>query len=182
MGCGKSFPFCNGSIMPWTGDIHAWIEFGHRLLVFSVSVLLTSLSVTAWRKYKSNRKVQLTIISAILGIILESTLGTLSVFFVSPPAIMAMHMGIALISFGALVVLTMTIYQIDYFDKLSKYPGSKKISRLIWITLMYLYLAIYFGAYVTSSGAGAYFNGFMYPNYTRKHFLLTLLTEVMLLD
>ncbi|REE86456.1 hypothetical protein A8990_11065 [Paenibacillus taihuensis] len=43
-GCGKSWPLCNGSIAPWTWDIHAWIEFTHRALVFSMTVMVIALA------------------------------------------------------------------------------------------------------------------------------------------
>lgn len=162
-GCGRSWPLCNGSITPWTWDIHAWIEFGHRFLVFMVTVLLLTLSVAAWRKYGSVRKVKVMVSLAIAGLVLESGLGALSVFFVNPPALMATHMGVALMSFGALVILTMTIRRLDRPDsEVPALPG-RKLSRLIRFTLVYLYLAIYFGAYVTSTGAGYFFRGFPFP-------------------
>jgi cytochrome c oxidase assembly protein subunit 15 len=163
MGCGKSWPFCNGSIEPWKWDIHAWIEFGHRFLVFLASVLLVWLSVVSWRKYGATKKIRIMVILAILGIVLESTLGAFSVMFVNPPAVLATHMGFALLSFGSLFVLTFTIGQLDQPSRLPTVKASKGMVRYIWFTMVYLYLAIYFGSYVVFSGSGPAFRGFPFP-------------------
>jgi heme a synthase len=162
-GCGKSWPLCHGSIAPWNWDIHAWIEFGHRFLVFTASVLLITLSVIAWRKYGENRKVKVMICLAILGVILESILGAMAVFFVNPPAVLALHMGIALMSFGSLVALSFIIRQMNHPHLIPRVSAGQTISRLTWFTFFYLYLAIYFGAYVASSGAGVAFQGYLIP-------------------
>jgi heme a synthase len=160
-GCGKSWPLCHGSIAPWNWDIHAWIEFGHRFLVFTASVLLITLSIISWRRYGEERKVKTMVCLAILGVILESILGALAVFFVNPPAILALHMGIALMSFGSLIALSFIIRQMNHPSVIP--AAGKIISRLVWFTFFYLYLAIYFGAYVASSGAGVAFQGYLYP-------------------
>lgn len=161
-GCGKSWPLCNDSLFP-TWDIHAIIEYGHRFLVFMVSVLLLTLSVLAWRKYGSNRKVRISILLAILGVVLESILGALSVFFLDEPAILAFHMGVALLSFSALLNLTVIIRQMEGSSRLPRIQANQTFTRLIWVTLVYLYLAIYFGAYVARSGAGVDFRGLLFP-------------------
>lgn len=161
-GCGKSWPLCNGSFFP-TWDIHAIIEFGHRFLVFMVSVLLLTLSIFAWRKYGSNKRVRYSISVAILGILLESILGALSVFVLDSPAILAFHMGVALLSFSGLFNLTAIIRQMNDPSRLPKIQANQKFARFTWLTLVYLYLAIYFGAYVARSGAGVDFRGMLFP-------------------
>lgn len=177
-GCGKHWPLCNGSIFPSLLDIHELIEFGHRLLVFIAMVFLIVNSVSAWRKYGSNRKVKAMIFLAIAGVVVESFLGAMSVFFVNPPLVMASHMGIALISFAAMLILTITIHQIDNPATLPRVQANKTYARATWFTFFYLFLAIYFGAFVASAGAGGFFKGFPIPTETFAQAHAALLIDI----
>lgn len=175
-GCGKSWPLCNGSLLPAL-DIHSIIEYGHRLLVFLVSVMLVSLSVFAWRKYGSNRRVRVSIFLALLGLVMESTLGALSVFLVNQPAILALHMGIALLTFSALMNLTVFINQMDGTGNVPQVQVSHKFKKFMWGTIIYTYLAIYFGGYVAKTGAGVDFKGLLVP--TERE---TIVSGALLID
>lgn len=166
-GCGKSWPLCNGAIAPWTWDIHAWIEFGHRSLVFSMTVMVIALAALAWRRYGDNRFIRLWVQLAIIAIAMESFLGALSVFDFNPPALMAAHMGIALLSYGALLALTVTFQQIRRGDSSSTNEAIPNPTRKwAWLLLIYLYIDIYVGAYVSSTGAGGFFRGLLLPRET----------------
>jgi heme a synthase len=174
-GCGKYWPLCNGSFIPHTWNYHTWIEYGHRVIVLSAAILLVITAISTWRKYGSHRKIRITIGFAIVGVMIESFLGALSVFWVNPPALMATHMGVALISFGSMVVLTVLVHDLERPASVKKVGADRTLSRLIWFTFIYLFLAIYFGAYVSSTGAGGAFRGFPVPteSYTQaQHFLL----------
>jgi heme a synthase len=165
-GCGKYWPLCNGSLIPHTWNYHTWIEYGHRVIVLSAAALLIITAISAWRKYGSHRRIRITIGFAALGVIIESFLGALSVFWVNPPALMATHMGVALISFGSMIVLTVLIHDLERPASIKRVDANKSLARLIWFTFVYLFLAIYFGAYVSSTGAGAAFRGFPVPTET----------------
>jgi cytochrome c oxidase assembly protein subunit 15 len=162
-GCGKDYPFCNGKLYPDFNDYHSVIEYTHRLVVLVGMLLLFAVSVVAWRKYKT-RKVKSLILFAIGGVFAEAVLGALAVYFSSPPLIMAGHIGIALISFAALLNLAYTIREQE--EGPAGNPVSKKFKAYAWFSLVYLYLAIYFGAYVASSGAGVMFQGALVPTET----------------
>jgi heme a synthase len=162
-GCGKDYPFCNGKLYPDFNDYHAVIEYTHRLVVLVGMLLLLAVSVVAWRRYKT-RKVKALILFAIGGVFAEATLGALAVYFSSPPLIMAGHIGIALISFAALLNLAYTIREQEQGS--AGNAVSKRFRGYAWFTLVYLYVAIYFGAYVASSGAGVMFQGALYPTET----------------
>ncbi|KEO84140.1 hypothetical protein EL26_06655 [Tumebacillus flagellatus] len=159
-GCGQDYPFCNGKLYPDFNNYHSVIEYVHRLVVLIGMSLLVIVSVMAWRRYKT-KKVKALILFAIGGVVAEATLGALAVFFNSPPLIMAGHIGIALISFAALLNLAYTIREAE-LKPLGK-PMSKGFVRYAWFLLVYLYVAIYFGAYVASTGAGGMFQGALIP-------------------
>lgn len=178
-GCGKSWPLCHGSIMPWNWDYHAWIEFGHRMLVFTASVLLVTLAILAWRKYGAVKRVRVFVSLAILGVVLESFLGAMAVFFNSPPALLAVHLGVALLSFGSLVALTVTIRQLDNPEATSNTYVKKQISRLTWFTFFFLYVAIYFGSYVASRDAGTAFKGFPFPTESYAYAGIDLFIDIV---
>lgn len=159
-GCGKDYPFCNGKLYPDFNDYHSVIEYTHRLVVLIGMVLLAAVSVIAWRRYKT-KKVKALILSAVGGVLAEAVLGALAVFYHSPPLIMAGHIGLALISFAALLNLAYTIRDLE--QGASGKPVGKGFVRYVWFALVYLYVAIYFGAYVASSGAGGMFQGALVP-------------------
>lgn len=109
MGCGRGYPLCNGSLLPTFSDYHSVIEYTHRVVVGLASILLFVVSAVAWYRYKS-RKIKFLVLFAILGILGESTLGALTVMISLSPMLLAAHLGIALISFSALVNITYVIY------------------------------------------------------------------------
>lgn len=162
LGCGRNWPLCNGSLFPeW--DIHALIEFGHRFIVFIVTILMATFSFLAWRHYRSYKKIRLLIVTALFGLLGQSVLGAMAVLFINPPAVMATHMGVALIAFCSLLNITLIIRQLENPSSVPQVKANKTFARFTWFTIGYTFLAIYFGAYVARSGAGTSFQGLLYP-------------------
>lgn len=161
MGCGRGYPLCNGSLFPTFSDYHSVIEYTHRVVVGLASILLFIVSAIAWFRYRS-RKIRWLVLFAILGILGESTLGAFTVMIALSPMLLAAHLGIALISFSALVNIAYVIYleekEIKHLEKLSS-----SCSLFFWFTFLFLYAAIYFGGYVAKTGSGAVFRGFPIP-------------------
>ncbi|WP_026576442.1 COX15/CtaA family protein [Bacillus sp. UNC438CL73TsuS30] len=161
MGCGSGYPLCNGKLYPDFSDYHSVIEYTHRIVVGLASLLLFVVSAMAWIRYKS-RKVKTLVLFAILGILGESTLGALTVMISLSPLLLAAHLGIALISFSALINIAYVIYlEEKKIPSLKKMPAS--FSVFSWFTFIFLYAAIYFGGYVAKTGSGEAFRGFPIP-------------------
>ncbi|MFD0824127.1 COX15/CtaA family protein [Neobacillus sp. M.A.Huq-85] len=161
MGCGSGYPLCNGKLYPDFSDYHSVIEYTHRIVVGLASLLLFVVSAMAWIRYKS-RKVKMLVFFAILGILGESTLGALTVMISLSPLLLAAHLGIALISFSALINIAYVIYlEEKKIPSLKKMPAS--FSVFSWYTFIFLYAAIYFGGYVAKTGSGEAFRGFPIP-------------------
>ncbi|MDQ0191052.1 heme A synthase [Alicyclobacillus cycloheptanicus] len=179
MGCGRNWPLCNGQLIPSMWSTATLIEYVHRLSVVVGGGLLMWFSVVALRKYGRVVSVRIFVTLALLGVVLEGALGALAVLFVNPPAVMAAHLGIALITFVAMVLVTDVIDQRDRAnvatarrlgDRESKRaqaaayaPQLKTLSRLVWWSIPYGYVAIYVGAYVASTGYGGFFQGWPIP-------------------
>jgi heme a synthase len=165
MGCGSGYPLCNGSIFPDFSDYHSVIEYTHRIVVGLASILLFVVSAVAWFRYKFP-KMRWLVVFAVFGILGESTLGALTVMIRLSPMLLAAHLGIALISFSALVNIAYSIFVVEKKGShLEKMPTS--FSVLSWFTFIFLYAAIYFGGYVAKTGAGQFFRGFPFPT---EHF------------
>ncbi|MBB2482222.1 COX15/CtaA family protein [Bacillus sp. APMAM] len=112
MGCGSGYPLCNGSIFPDFSDYHSVIEYTHRIVVGLASLLLFVVSAIAWFRYKSKSpKIKWLVLFAVIGILGESTLGALTVMVSLSPLLLAAHLGIALISFSAVVNIAYVIFQ-----------------------------------------------------------------------
>lgn len=164
MGCGNGYPLCNGKLIPNFHDYHSVIEYTHRIVVGLASILLFSVSIIAWLRYKT-KTMKVLVLFAVLGIIGESTLGALTVILSLSPLLLAAHLGIALISFSALLNIAYIIYQEEkkwHYDSIV--PNS--FTFLSWCTFILLYAAIYFGGYVAKTDAGDAFRGFPIPTET----------------
>lgn len=177
MGCGSGYPLCNGNIFPNFSDYHSVIEYTHRMVVGLASILLFTVSVLAWVRYRSS-KMKWLVSFAVLGILGESTLGALTVIISLSPLLLAAHLGLALISFSALVNIAYVIYQeeknIQFEQKL---PAS--FSIFSWFTFVFLYAATYFGGYVAKTGSGGAFRGFPIPTETLSEAGASLWVDVI---
>lgn len=202
LGCGREWPLCNGSLIPAKWGLHTIIEFAHRGLVGVVTLLFIVISAWAWWKYGRWAEIRVAILLGAGFIVLESALGALGVLFPDPPALLASHFGIALIAFDAVTLLAIVIMQIRrkqyqwvgagkldaaqfrrrrlpvLFALRGELP-SRSLRRLIIFLVIYVYLAMYVGAFVSATDAGAYFRGWPFPTetYSQAHvyFLIDLL-------
>jgi cytochrome c oxidase assembly protein subunit 15 len=175
LGMGRSWPFSEGGILPQHWQQSALIEFTHRAIVFVFMVMLFTLAVLAWRRYGKWIEVKVLLSVAIVFVFLEAALGAMAVLFVNPPAVTASHMGIALVSFAGVLLLTGIIKQIDanggpeQLTPLRTTLPDRSFAKWAWFALGYVFVSIYFGAYVASSGAGGRFQGWPLPAETYAH-------------
>lgn len=170
LGCGREWPLCNGNIIPSKWGLHTLIEFSHRGLVGLVTLALLVVSALVLTLYRGRPRVRMLTFFAVGFVMLEALLGALGVLFVDPPAVLASHFGVALIAFAAVLLLTLTIGDNTRNGDVTGAAGKSvlpvmsrsfiKWTRGAWV---YLYLAMYVGAYIASSGAGDQFHGWPFP-------------------
>ncbi|SFU31202.1 COX15/CtaA family protein [Alicyclobacillus macrosporangiidus] len=170
MGCGSDWPLCNGQWIPSHWTMAMVIEYTHRVSILFTSVFLLPLAVLAGWRYGRRSEVRWLIGFTLGGVVAESVLGAMTVLFQNPPAVIAVHLGVAITSFVALFLLTLTIQRLDraggrpaVLTPLRPLAASRRLSRWSWFGLGYVYVAAYIGAYVASTGYGALFAGWPLP-------------------
>ena len=159
MGCGADWPLCNGQFIPSRWNSHTIIEYAHRAVVGLVSFLLIALAIWAWRRYPRRKEVHILVIIAVGFVIAQAALGAMAVFFTNPPTVLAIHFGFSLLAFIGVLLLTVFTWQVESSSaqsglRLREVPAALKIRRLVWFALVYTYAAVYYGAFVSSTGVG----------------------------
>jgi heme A synthase len=108
LGCGaggsgtEGWPLCDGRVVPLI-DANMIVEYTHRIVAATVTILIASLVVLAWRRYRSDRTL-LRACGAALGLVLfQAALGGLTVEKGLKEELVAAHLGIAMLQIGLLL-------------------------------------------------------------------------------
>lgn len=148
LGCGRNWPDCNGSLIPKEITPEVLIEFSHRLVTGSVSILVLILVIWTWRKLGHVREVKFLGSLAIFFLVAQALIGAAQVLWGQGDFILALHFGISLISFASVLLLALIVFEVDQkFDADKVFIGKK----LKWHTLgvsLYSYIVVYTGALV----------------------------------
>lgn len=172
-GCGHEWFQCNGRIIPVINSITTFIEFSHRVGVPILTILLLIAAVTSLMRYRKWREIPLFVSLSIFFVILEAVLGGLAVKYDEPPAVIATHFGVSLLAFVSVVLLTIYVRRAEHVyveycrdGRLLPLRGEPPLvwfRTFAWLGILVIYLAMYVGAYVSSSSAGDLFRGFPIP-------------------
>ncbi|HSP22337.1 MAG TPA: heme A synthase [Planococcus sp. (in: firmicutes)] len=153
MGCGRSWPSCNGELIPKEITAEVLIEFSHRLVTGAVGILILILGVWSWIKYGHIRETKFLAATAVFFLILQALIGAAQVLWGQGDFILALHFGISLISFASVLLLTLLIFEVDRkFDTDRVAIGNKLKFHTIAVTL-YSYIVVYTGALVRHTEA-----------------------------
>lgn len=172
-GCGHQWPLCNGSIIPTIWGMQTIIEFAHRGLVAVATVLLLIWVVIAWAMYGRAKTIRFFIITSLFGVFLEAFLGAMGVIFSDPPAVLAVHFGVSVLAFVSVFLLYVNTTQLERArtsegipSTLRRHLPNPRFAAWVWSSLLAIYIAMYVGAYVTSTGDGTQFRGWPFPTET----------------
>ena len=149
LGCGNSWPLCNGTIFPPLDNLTAWIEWMHRLFAALIGVLgIITLIVAIVGYRKRNRAVLWYTVAAAFLFFLQSMLGALVVVMDLPPTFVTLHLGTAMLLLGSLVTAAV----------LAQYRpvgGQRRdsVSWMAYIATVLSFVIILTGALVRGSGA-----------------------------
>ena len=153
LGC-STWPECTpGSYTPTSDQpeapLHAWIEFGNRLLTF---VLLINALALMFTILKSGRG-ELRKLGAlqILGILAQGVLGGITVLTALNPATVAAHFLLSII----LIAGALSLRQRAHGKSPIEITLIPLVSKLIWLHLLLTALVIFAGTIVTGSGPHA---------------------------
>jgi heme A synthase len=107
LGCGNHWPLCNGHLLPPL-DLPTIIEYGHRLVAGLVSVLVVALGWVTWRARRgADSRLQSApsrgAYLAVALLVLQVTLGAITVKLDLPPWTIILHLGTAMLLFATLL-------------------------------------------------------------------------------
>ncbi len=153
LGC-PTWPECTkGSYTPVAhqveGPLHAWIEFGNRLLTFAL--VITAVATLIIVICKARKDLRLLAIGQVLGIFAQGILGGITVLTKLNPIPVAGHFLLSI----ALVAGAARIYAHRAAPEVAATPPSGIINPLRKIHLLLTLLVIILGTIVTGSGPHA---------------------------
>ncbi|EDL64712.1 heme O oxygenase [Bacillus sp. SG-1] len=148
MGCGRSWPLCNGELVPSQITFELVIELSHRLVSGSVGILVLILAIWSWKAIGYKRETKLLAALSFFFLAAQALIGAAAVIWAQSDFVLALHFGISLISFAAVLLLTLLIFEVDKkFDADKVVIDRKMRFHIIGITL-YSYIVVYTGALV----------------------------------
>ena len=148
MGCGRTWPLCNGKFLPLEITPELVIELSHRLVSGVVGIMVLVLSVWSWKAIGHIRETKFLSFLSFFFLLLQALVGAAAVKWGQSGFVLALHFGISLISFSAVLLLTLLIFEIDKkFDAEKLYIDKRMGFHIIGVSI-YSYLLIYTGALV----------------------------------
>jgi heme a synthase len=153
LGC-PTWPKCvPGSYLPVEGQaegaLHAWIEFGNRLLTFALlfAALATVIAVVRSRR----RDLRFLAATQILGIFGQGLLGGITVLTDLNPLAVASHFLLSI----ALIAAAISLHSRRHHPQVRTSSTQVRISRISLIHITLTFIAIAIGTLVTGSGPHA---------------------------
>ncbi|MFN7015908.1 MAG: COX15/CtaA family protein [Fimbriimonadales bacterium] len=80
-GCGSHWPTCNGQVVPLTGSLDTFVEFGHRVTSGLAFLLVLGMCVWAFRAYPRRHIVRFGALMSLIFMVLEALVGAGLVLF-----------------------------------------------------------------------------------------------------
>ena len=153
LGC-STWPECTpGSYTPTPDQpeapLHAWIEFGNRLLTFVLLINALALMFTILKSGK--RELRRLCALQILGILAQGVLGGITVLTALNPATVAAHFLLSII----LIAGALSLRQRAHGKSPIEITLIPLVTKLIWLHLLLTSLVLIAGTIVTGSGPHA---------------------------
>lgn len=148
MGCGRSWPLCNGEFIPTDITLALVIELAHRVVSGVVGMMVLILSVWSWKVIGHIRETKFLSALSFFFLVLQGLIGAAAVVWGQSDFVLALHFGISLISFAAVLLLTLLIYEIDKRFEAHKLIIDQTLKKHIIGVSIYSYMVVYTGALV----------------------------------
>jgi len=153
MGC-PTWPECvPGSYLPVEGQaegaLHAWIEFGNRLLTFALFFAAVATLIAVVRS--GRRDLRFLAATQILGILAQGALGGITVLTHLNPLSVASHLLLSII----LIAAATSLHSRRHHPHVRTSSTQVRISRLSLAHIVVAFIAIAIGTLVTGSGPHA---------------------------
>lgn len=157
-GCGNSWPFCHGEIIPGTLTIKGVTEYSHRIMSSLDGFLVLVLTVWSWLVYRKDRLIKIYAFLSLFFVVAQGALGAVTVVYEGTFAInwlLSIHFGLSLIAFASVVLLTTRLFELgrDQSQQVSRPLPARWLRVSFWGLAVYTYLVVYTGALVEHTGA-----------------------------
>jgi heme a synthase len=148
MGCGRSWPLCNGEIVPSNITPELVIELAHRLVSGTVGIMVLVLSIWAWKAIGHIRETKFLSFLSFFFLLMQGLVGAAAVIWGQSDFVLALHFGISLISFASVFLLTLLIFEVDKKFEAEKLVIDQRMRKHIVGLSCYIFIVIYTGALV----------------------------------
>ena len=151
------WPRCFGRWIPPL-ELHALVEYSHRLAAAMAGVLILATAWVAWRRARGDRGILWPAALAVVVVIVQAGIGRIRILADDPAKalIVTVHFLVAM-ALVSLVVATATASRVPRARKGDPAPASRPVRRLLWWTLGATVLLLLLGAYVRGEGASLVF-------------------------
>ncbi|GAC91250.1 heme A synthase [Anoxybacillus flavithermus NBRC 109594] len=148
MGCGRSWPLCHGQLIPSNITVELLIELSHRVVSGVVGLMVLILSIWAWKAIGHIRETKFLAIVSFVFLVLQGLIGAAAVVWGQSDVVLALHFGISLISFAAVFLLTLFIFEVDKKFDAASVVLDRTMKFHIYGIIAYCYIVVYTGALV----------------------------------
>jgi heme A synthase len=154
LGCGaagsgtEGWPLCGGRVLPFL-ETNAIVEFSHRVAATIVAVLIGALVLLAYRRLRDRRLLVRGSVAAGILVLAQAVLGGLTVEHGLHSALVAAHLGLAMLLLALLIVLRRLS---DPVAAAAPPPGGPRALRaLAGVATVLLLATIVAGGYVAGT-------------------------------
>ena len=112
LGCGESWPSCNGAIFPSLNNPAQVIEFTHRIFNLVVAFFVIGTALLAWTRYRPAHNVVLFSTASFVGLFAQVVLGMVTVTSALNPLVSAAHLGLASAVLALVVVNAVMVWNL----------------------------------------------------------------------
>src|SRR5437764_3227148 len=150
LGCGaagsgtRGWPLCGGRVLPFLQE-HQVIEFSHRAVATIVVVLIALLAILAFRRLRDHRWLTRGTVALAVLVLAQAVLGGLTVEHGLHSALVAAHLGLAMLLLGLLITLR-RLSQPE--ERRSPVDGSRALRATAAVATVLLLCTIIAGGYV----------------------------------
>src|SRR5437879_9909298 len=95
LGCGESWPLCQGAVFPSLKNPEVVIELTHRLFNSVVGVFILGMSIVVWTKYRNATNIVILYTTRIVALIVQVLLGMVTVTTSLNPIVSDAHLALA---------------------------------------------------------------------------------------
>ncbi len=163
-GCGNSWPFCHGQLIPSSFPMETVIEYSHRIVSGIAGLMIVILAIWAWKAFPESKRVKWFGFMSVFFVIFQGALGALTVVFegvFARKAALSLHFGFSLISFAFVALLMVHLFQLNKGKSPEQIteqrkrdnPISKRLQYGIWGLAAWTYVVVYTGALVRHMSA-----------------------------